>query len=300
MDLESRVSQLSTENRSLHEARSKAEQTALDAHAERDTHLQTIRHATQAVADRDVQIRDHQDQVRELRGDLGSLQNQVDRLGQENARLTEQNAGLGTSQKDFGALKESHDHAHSQWQESLAALAVLQAQHASMSNGMDQMVQEQVSTTTSSQEQEIARLQQELAESKEQIRILQQQILSTKQAESFLNHRDEDYFDTACQKLCQHVQQWVLRFSKFSDNAKCRLSSKLKDQGLEDRLDDCVLDGADVDDWLADRVLRRCVFMSLVTSMMFEYIFTRYLFGLDQDQRAKLKKLEKTLTEIGK
>jgi len=39
--------------------------------------------------------------------------------------------------------------------------------------------------------------------------------------------------------------------------------------------------------------------MSLVMSMMFEYVFTRYLFGLDQDQRSKLKKLEKTLTEVG-
>jgi len=41
------------------------------------------------------------------------------------------------------------------------------------------------------------------------------------------------------------------------------------------------------------------VFMSIVMSMMWEHVFTRYLFGMDRDQRQKLKTLEKTLTEIG-
>jgi uncharacterized coiled-coil DUF342 family protein len=273
-----------------------AEQAARDAAAERDTHATTVRHATQAVAERDVQIREHQDSVRDLRHELGGLQSQVDNLAQENARLTEQNQGLATQHE---GLQRGYDHANQQWQSTLLTLAALQTQHKTMSDGMHQMVREQVSTSTSTQEQEIARLQQELEESRIQIKSLQQQILTSKQGESFLNTRDEDYFDSGCQQLCEHVQLWVKRFSKFSDNAKCRLTSKLKDQSLEDRLDDTILDGSDVDDLLQDRVQRRNVFMALVMSMIFEYVFTRYLFGLDQDQRNKLRKLEKTLTEVG-
>ena len=33
--------------------------------------------------------------------------------------------------------------------------------------------------------------------------------------------------------------------------------------------------------------------------MMWEYIFTRYLFGMDREQRQKLKALEKQLSEVG-
>ena len=140
------------------------------------------------------------------------------------------------------------------------------------------------------------------------IRELQASI-QTSTTDDFLNLRDEDYFDSACQQLCQHVQQWVLRFSKFSDSRPCRLSSdldKVKDlkaserDKLEDRLDGAVLDGSDVDQLLGDRQKRRDVFMSVVMSMLWEHVFTRYLFGMDREQRQKLKTLEKTLSEVGK
>jgi len=34
-------------------------------------------------------------------------------------------------------------------------------------------------------------------------------------------------------------------------------------------------------------------------TMIWEYVFTRYLFGMDREQRQKLKALEKTLSEVG-
>jgi tetratricopeptide (TPR) repeat protein len=42
--------------------------------------------------------------------------------------------------------------------------------------------------------------------------------------------RDEDHFDSACQQLCQHLQQWVLRFSKFSDMRPCRLTNEINNE----------------------------------------------------------------------
>jgi hypothetical protein len=73
----------------------------------------------------------------------------------------------------------------------------------------------------------------------------------------------------------------------------------VKDDRIETRLDDAILDGSDVDMLLADRIKRRDVFMSLVMSIIWEHVFTRYLFGMDQEQRQKLKSLQKTLTEVG-
>jgi hypothetical protein len=149
-----------------------------------------------------------------------------------------------------------------------------------------------------------------LANSQAQVKALQKQLLvARRQTDSFLTIRDEDYFDSACQQLCQHVQQWVLRFSKYSDTRACRLSSEVAAdrrldpktrEKIETRIENTILDGSDPDMLLADRVKRRDVFMSLVMYMIWEYVFTRYLFGMDREQRQKLKVLEKTLTEVGK
>ncbi|KAI9372193.1 hypothetical protein BJX61DRAFT_508310 [Aspergillus egyptiacus] len=111
--------------------------------------------------------------------------------------------------------------------------------------------------------------------------------------------RGEDYFEAACQKLCGHVQQWVLRFSKHSDHRRCRRLIDLQDEKTADRFDNAILDGSDTEAYLADRVRRRDVFMSVVMTMIWEFVFTRYLFGMDREQRQKLKSLEKQLFEVG-
>lgn len=109
---------------------------------------------------------------------------------------------------------------------------------------------------------------------------------------------DEDYFDVACQNLFDYVRQWALRFSKFSDTQSCRRTIDISDEKLIDRLDLLMLDGVDVDVPLSDRVKRRDVFTALICSMIWEYVFNRYLFGLDREMRQKLKSLEKLLSEV--
>jgi hypothetical protein len=39
--------------------------------------------------------------------------------------------------------------------------------------------------------------------------------------------------------------------------------------------------------------------MSMTMAMIWEFVFTRYLFGMDREQRQKLKSLEKVLLEVG-
>jgi hypothetical protein len=110
---------------------------------------------------------------------------------------------------------------------------------------------------------------------------------------------DIDYFDSSCQQLCQHVQQWVLRFSKLSDGYACRLMGDIHDEKIVNRLNDAVLDGSDPDHYLKDRRMRRDIFMSMTMTMIWELVFHQYLFGMDHEQIQKLKMFEKLLQEFG-
>ena len=276
LDLETKVEQLAAENRALSEAKAQA-----------DRLLQTAQHAPAALADRDAEIDS-------LKRTLEWMQKEVARLSEVNEGLTSANVTLGRQQDERYNMLES------QYAQTMQELEEERGAHNSLSTDMAATVESQVHDAILQKDQEIAQLHAELEATREQVRSMQRQILESKAGDSdFLTIRDEDYFDTACQQLCQHVQQWVLRFSKFSDMRACRLTSEINNDKIIDRLDNAILDGSDVDSYLADRVKRRDVFMSMTMTMVWEFIFTRYLFGMDRDQRQKLKSLEKLLSEVG-
>lgn len=270
IELEARVEQLSAENRSLHEARAQAEQA--------------YNHKTAgALTERDEKI--------------DALKRSVKFLTDELARLTEVNEGLHSA---ISQAAVNHDDRY----------RLLEAQHADTTRELEEARRSSSRAIGSAippshqlladKDAEISRLRAQLEEAKEQIRELQRQILATKGPDSdFLVTHDIDHFDHRCQQLCSHVQQWVLRFSKFSDMRACRLTTEINDEKIIDRLDNAVLDGSDVDNYLRDRVRRRDIFMSMTMSMIWEFVFTRYLFGMDREQRQKLKSLEKHLLEVG-
>lgn len=262
LELESRVEQLIAENRQLTEAREHAQQGL--------THR-----STSVLAERDAQIES-------LKQSLQFLQNEVSRLTEVNDGLTSANAELAHKDK--------------------TRFADLEVRHADVTRELDlaRGSQNAFQQTIADKDAEIADLRAQLESAKEQIREMQRQILESKSSDAeFLNLRDEDHFDHRCQQLCSHVQQWVLRFSKFSDMRACRLTSEINDEKTIDRLDNAVLDGSDVDRYLSDRVKRRDIFMSMTMNMVWEFVFTRYLFGMDREQRQKLKSLEKMLTDVG-
>lgn len=268
LDLESKVESLVAENRRLAEEK---------AHA--DLILQSTSQASSSLVEKNAEIDS-------LKRTLDWLQHEVTRLTEVNDGLQSANATIARQHGDrYGMLETQHAQATRE-------LQGVRDAHNNLSQGFEGTVQEK--------DREIARLRAELDAAKEQIREMQRQILASKASDSeFLTIRDEDYFDNACQQLCQHVQQWVLRFSKFSDMRACRLTSEINNDKTIDRLDNAILDGSDVDTYLSDRVKRRDVFMSMTMAMVWEFIFTRYLFGMDREQRQKLKSLEKTLSEVG-
>lgn len=298
LELESKLDQLAAENRSLFDAKSRAESGLEEAAYGREQEISSYR---EGIESRDVWLQQKDTELTQLRETLESLQGQVEELQEVNEGLHAASRDVADHRERYGQLEEEHADIHQRWQSSTRELEDLRQQHTQLSAGMEDIVSREVSTAVEAKNAELERLQSELEAAKDQIRNLQQQILASKRDSSdasFLApERDEDYFDVQCQSLCQHVQQWVLRFSKFSDSRACYLSSEIRDQTIVDRMDNAILDGSEVDLYLADRVKRRDVFMSIVMTMTWEFIFTRYLFGADREQRQKLKSLEKTLSD---
>ena len=280
MELESRLDQLVAENEALHNARGtrglSGDGDAMD----------------EDFDSRDLQLRQKDNEISQMRTMLQPMQDEISRLTDINNGLTEANRSMvDTGNDQYATLQQDHVETSRQLEE-------MREEHGRLTSGVRAAIEAELATALADKNAEIQHLREELDVASEKIRSLQVQIQSTK-ARDFLTVRDEDYFDGACQKLCQHVQQWVLRFSKVSDDRVCRLSTDIKDDKVEARLDNAILDGSDVDKLLSDRIKRRDVFMSVVMTMVWEFIFTRYLFGMDREQRQKLKALEKILAEVG-
>jgi hypothetical protein len=324
MDLQTQIDQLAANNSSLENAKARVEETLQAAQYQRQIDEQVVAEAAEA---RDREIRQRDIDIAQLKDTLHRLREEIARLNELNNTLSEANRNLIRDTNEryaqlqaegqlvqqqnerYAELQAEGQLVQQQWQTSQRELEQLRAQHEQLARGVEGAVRDEIGIALDDRNAEIDRLNAELALAKEEIKTLQKQILASKKpSESFLTIRDEDYFDSACQQLCQHVQQWVLRFSKFSDTRPCRLSSEIAQdtridtatrQKIDTRLDNAILDGSDVDSLLADRVKRRDVFMSVVMTMIWEYVFTRYLFGMDREQRQKLKSLEKTLSEVG-
>lgn len=286
MELENKLDMLVSENRALQDAK----------FAQPDLIHGSLQEQIDA---RDLQLREKDNEILQMRTMLEPMQQEINRLMEMNGGLTDANRNLvDDTNGRYATLQQEHAHAHEQWQNTSRELENLREDHGKLTAGMREAIAAQLTVALADKDHEIRTLREELEVATERIRALQVQIQGSK-SNDFLTVRDEDYFDGACQRLCQHAQQWVLRFSKTSDSRICRLSSDLRDDKIEARLDNALLDGTDVDKLLGDRVRRRDVFMSVTMTMIWEYVFTRYLFGMDREQRQKLKALEKILAEVG-
>ena len=292
LELEIKVDQLVSENRLLQDARSKAETGLNKAERKHDTLAEGIRTRDRFLSQKDSELT-------ELRHLLEGLQNQVLHLTEANQEflVTKAKSDEEYGQK-YAELEALHADTYEERQRATRELDELRQQHAQLSTDMEKIVQHEISAIEG-KNAELRQLRDELEGANEQVRMLQQQILASKQNDDLLVDRDVDYFDVQCQNLCGRVQQWVLRFSKFSDGRACYYASEVRIEKIVDRFENAMLDGSDVDGYLQDRVKRRDVFMSVAMTMISEYIFTRYLFGLDREHRSKLKALEKTLAEAG-
>ena len=297
LDLQIKVDQLVSENRTLQDAKNRADANLNEIVRQQNEHTSAL---TKAVESRDVFLRQKDEELNELRRTLDNLHNEVSRLTEVNEGLQGSSRVISSEHEQrYSQLESEHAEVHERWKETTQELEDMRNQHASLSGGMESIVRHEVELALASKNAELLQMRSELDAAKDQVRRLQQEILASRSTEDTFVERDEDYFDSQCQDLCQRVQLWVLRFSKFSDSKVCHSINDVADEKITDRFDNAILDGSDVDIYLKDRTKRRDVFMSVVMTMVWEYVFTRYLFGMDREQRSKLKSLEKTLSEVG-
>ena len=286
-DLEQRFEQLAAEHRSLQNAKSVAdkrlEEQARDHSEQRHTYEEAMR--------------EHKAYLTEKDSELNKLHEILEGFKHQVAELTAVNEELHSRGVDEEGLGR-YQVLHSEHESTRRELEDLRAEHTMLVTSRDGNSEREVEAVRREKDEELRQLHSELEDAKSQIRALQQQILASKSTDDYIEH-DEDYFENECKALSKHVQQWVMRFSKFSDNKACRLVGSLGDDSLSDMFDDAILDGSEADDYLQDRIKRRDVFMSVVMARIFEHVFARYLFGLDREHRKKLKDLDQILSDIG-
>lgn len=300
LDLENKIDRLVSENRLLMDAKLTADTKLRSLELIENDRSQLHQKLSAAERARDEYLVRKDGELNELKKIIEGLHNEVSHLKVVNGEITASREGLvQVHQQRLSQLETERGHILQQWEQSVKEVQELRQKHTQLSKGMRQAVQREVGLAVEAKNVELHKLQAELEAAKEQVRVLQQQILASKSRDDPVIERDEDYFESQCQQLCGHVQQWVLRFSKFSDSQACYLASEISEEKVVDRFENAILDGSDVDLYLRDRVMRRDVFMSVVMALIWEFIFTRYLFGMDRDQRSKLKLLERTLAEVG-
>lgn len=281
-ELETRLDQLISENRLLIAARDAAEDKLKKTTIAR-------RKSDQALNSQNTDLRDREEEVEELKKSVEWFQKEVNRLTKENEGLNSTNNNLAAVHaQELREIRES----------SAREIEELRTQYQQATADTQERIRREVDMALAQKNADLRRLREELESARDKVKRLQQQLAASAR-DDVVVFRDEDFFEAACHKLSGYVQQWVLRFSKHSDHRRCRRLSDLQDDKLVDRLDNAILDGSDVESYLADRVRRRDVFTSVVMTMVWEFVFARYMFGMDREQRQKLKILEKQLTEAG-
>ncbi|GLB04923.1 hypothetical protein AtubIFM57258_010949 [Aspergillus tubingensis] len=104
-----------------------------------------------------------------------------------------------------------------------------------------------------------------------------------------------NHFHDSLDMLFRVCFDWVSDFLEPFSDVLCRSLGNLHPANNRDRFREAILNGPDVDALLADPIHRRNIFMSVTMTMIWEFIFTRYLFGLERPIRSGIKRLEKEL-----
>lgn len=107
------------------------------------------------------------------------------------------------------------------------------------------------------------------------------------------------HFSSLCLKLFDSLNIWCNQFSSVFIGRKCTHIQRIPDDNARDRIESVMLDDGDVRRMLKDETRRPKVFMAVAMKVIWQHVFTRYLFGLDVSERQKLLSLEKAIAEGG-
>lgn len=277
VDLENRLEGLAAENTDLTQEKANIEKTLTES-IQRHKNDSVI--FVQELESRNVLLTEKDSEITELKKKLDYYREEAARLSLTNDSLAATNTTLSTSYRfSYAALAGKYERKREQ-------LASITKEHS------------EIQAQLQERDSELNRLRDELVKAREEVqKLLQQQQVSA--AQDSFHTKDLDHFSSSCQQLFGSLKIWCNQFSSFSAGKKCLHVHRIVDEAARDRVEEVMLDDRGVRKMLKDEKSRPEVFMAITMRMIWEHVFTRYLFGLEVDERQKLLSLERTLAENG-
>ena len=292
VDLENRLQALAAENTDLTHDKANVEKSLNEAITRGKGEAKALK---LDLEEKKALLEEKDSQIEELQRKIEWYRTEVTRLSQTNDSLSQTNTSLSTSYKlSYAALTAKYD----KKQEAMLKLSrehsELQRNFTEMQAGMESIIR----TELSEKDTELERLRVELERAREEVRKLQNKV-SARQTNKYIDTKDIAYFNSSCKNIFQSVKIFCKQFSSFSTGKKCVHVHRIKDETARDRVEAVMLDDRGVRRMLKEEKRRPEVFMAIVMRMVWELVFTRYLFGLEAEERRKLLSLEKILTDVG-
>lgn len=249
-------------------------------------------------------LADKKSEIEELTKKLAWYQEEVARLTSTNEALVENNNGLVKNNKSLtAAYKLSQANYKARLEAKTAALAELSKEHSDLQARYAQL---EISSNASNiltreiqqKDAELALLRSQLQKAREEVRGLERKVMA-RQSNRYLDIKDPSHFSASTEALFQEAQRWCEEFSRASAGRRCNPVHRIPDETVKDRIESVMLDDRGVRRMLKDESRRHTVLTAILMRLILEFVFTRYLFGLDPEERQKLLQLESMLAEVG-
>lgn len=292
MDLEQKVETLGADNSTLVQEKANLEKSLAEAKL---IHQQSTVALTDKITAANQVLQDKNSQIEELNKKLAWYQEEVERLTNTNESLSQTNTSLQAAYKqNYGNLSSRYE----QKQEALLQLSrehsELQAQFSKIQGGAENAIHAQVEQ----KDAQLALLRAELQKAREEVKSLERKVMA-RQSNRYLDIKDSAHFATSANVLFMDVQKWCDEFSRFSAGKKCVHVHRVTDDAVKERFENVMLDDRGVRRMLKDESRRPQPLTAIMMRLIWEFVFTRYLFGLEVEERQKLLSLERTLAEVG-
>lgn len=221
---------------------------------------------------------------------LDYYRGELARLTHNNDSLVVTNSSLETSYKSsYAALAAKHERKREQLASIAKEHAQLQTNFSEMQAGIENIIRSELQEKDS----ELDRLNDELNKARQEVRKLQ------RHGSTGHDTKDLHHFSSSCQQLFGSFTIWCSQYSSFSAGTKSAPVHRIADDSARSQIEDVMLDDRGVIKMLKNENRRSEVLMAITMRIVWEHVFTRYLFGLEVYERQKLLSLERTLAETG-
>lgn len=295
VDLEQKVEILGADNSTLVQEKANLEKSL--AHTKLMHHQSTAALTDKLNASSKV-LQDKNSEIEELNRKLAWYHEEVARLTSANDSLSNINASLQAAHKEERAnLTKRHEQREDELLQLTKEYAELQAQFKKLQSGRG-AAEHVIHAEIQRKDAELALLRTELQKAREEVKSLERKVMA-RQSNRYLDIKDPAHFAASANALFQDLRNWCNEFSSYSAGRRCIHVHRVTDEAVKDRFEQVMLDDRGVRRMLKDESRRPQALTAIMMRLIWEFVFTRYLFGLETEERQKLLSLERTLAEVG-